>query len=137
MWAFTITDNSSIGEYVVNGYRLRQEFRNIGRDPDSIGYIRSANSTLKYSDFATRIIAGQPSFEEHYDGEIYMSTMWDFREMLNRMYPQNDAVQAADRRRPACRSRRSRRARIFSNAIFLGSMYVLGTTVAGHVREIA
>ena len=40
MWAFTITDNESIGDYVVNAYRLRQEFRNIGRDPDSLGYIR-------------------------------------------------------------------------------------------------
>jgi Zn-dependent metalloprotease len=126
-WAFTITDDFKIGEYVVNGYRLRQEFRNINRDPDSIGYIRSAKSSLKYSDFATRIIAGQPSLEEHWDGEIYMSTMWEFREMLNRMYPQ-----ATQFKRPIADTGLptkpiTKGTNIFER-IFLGSMYVLGTT---------
>lgn len=127
MWAFTITDHFNIGEYVVNGHRLRQEFRNIGRDPESIGYIRSAKSTLKWSDFATRIIAGQPSLEEHYDGEIYMSTMWEFREMLNRMYPS-----ATQFKRPIADTGLptkpiTKGTNIFER-IFLGSMYVLGTT---------
>ncbi|MBO0180917.1 hypothetical protein, partial [Vibrio parahaemolyticus] len=58
----------------------------MNRDPDSIAYIRSARSTLKYSDIGTR---GAGEFEEHYDGEIYMSTMWDIREMLNGVYPDN------------------------------------------------
>jgi hypothetical protein len=126
-WAFTITDHFNIGEYVVNGYRLRQEFRNINRDPDSIGYIRSAKSTLKYSDFATRIINGQPSLEEHWDGEIYMSTMWEFREMLNRMYPQANQFKRpiADTGQPV--KPVTRGTNIFER-IFLGSMYVLGTT---------
>ena len=127
MWAFTITDHYNIGEYVVNGYRLRQEFRNIGRDPDSIGYIRSARSTLKYSDLATRLIGGQPSFEEHYDGEIYMSTMWEFREMLNRMYPQ-----ATQYKRPipdtGLPNKSITKGTNIFERIFLGSMYVLGTT---------
>ncbi len=127
MWAFTITDYYNIGEYVVSGYRLRQEFRNIGRDPESIGYIRSANSTLKYSDIATRVIAGQPSFEEHYDGEIYMSTMWEYRQMLNRMYPSTTQF-----RRPIPETGLPNKVipkgtNIFERD-FLGSMYILGTT---------
>ncbi|HZN08309.1 MAG TPA: hypothetical protein VFB65_16045, partial [Pyrinomonadaceae bacterium] len=63
MWAFTITDNASLGDYVVNAKRFRQLFRDNGRDPDSIGYIRSARSTLKYSDYGTFGAAGQ--VEEH------------------------------------------------------------------------
>ena len=126
-WAFTITDYYNIGEYVVNGHRLRQEFRNVNRDPDSIGYIRSAKSSLKYSDFATRIIAGQPSLEEHWDGEIYMSTMWEFREMLNRMYPQSTQFKRpiADTGLPT--KSITKGTNIFER-IFLGSMYILGTT---------
>jgi len=127
MWAFTITDHSNIGEYVVNAYRLRQEFRNIGRDPDSIGYIRSARSTLKYSDLATRLISGQPSFEEHYDGEIYMSTMWDLREMLNRIYPQNTQYKRPIPDTGLPTKPITKGTNIFER-IFLGSMYVLGTT---------
>jgi Zn-dependent metalloprotease len=126
-WAFTITDHFNIGEYVVNGHRLRQEFRNVNRDPDSIGYIRSAKSSLKYSDFATRIIAGQPSLEEHWDGEIYMSTLWEFREMLNRMYPQSTQFKRpiADTGLPT--KSITKGTNIFER-IFLGSMYLLGTT---------
>jgi len=126
-WAFTITDNASLGDYVVAGYRLRQEFRNVGRDPDSIGYIRSARSTLKYSDIATRLISGQPSFEEHYDGEIYMSTMWDFREMLNRMYPQTNLFTRPIPDTGAPTKAITKGTNIYER-IFLGSMYVLGTT---------
>ncbi len=127
MWAFTITDNASLGDYVINGYRLRQLFRDIGRDPDSIAYIRSARSTLKYSDIATRLIAGQPSFEEHYDGEIYMSTMWEYREMLNRMYPQTNLYKRPipDTGLPV--KAITKGTNIFERD-FLGAMYVLGTT---------
>lgn len=127
MWAFTITDHFNIGEYVVNGYRLRQRFRDIGRDPESIGYIRSAKSTLKYSDLATRIIDGQPSFEEHYDGEIYMSTMWEYREMLNRMYPQNTQYKRPQPSDGLPVKAITKGTNIFERD-FLGSMYVLGTT---------
>ncbi len=127
MWAFTITDNPSIGDYVINGYRLRQAFRDIGRDPDSIAYIRSAHSTLKYSDLATRLVGGQPNFEEHYDGEIYMSTMWEYREMLNRMYPQSNLYKRPipDTGLPV--KAITKGTNIFERD-FLGAMYVLGTT---------
>jgi hypothetical protein len=128
-WAFTITDNASLGDYVVNGFRLRQEFRNINRDPDSIGYIRSAESSLKYSDYATRLNPATGGFEEeeHRDGEIYMSTMWDFRQMLNRMYPAKTQF-----RRPIADTGEpvkviTKGTNIYER-IFLGSMYVLGTT---------
>ena len=126
MWAFTITDNASLGDYVVNAHRIRQRYRELNRDPDSIGYIRSANSTLKYSDLATRLADGSPDFEEHYDGEIYMSTMWDIRQMLNQMYPQNTQFK---RPRPIdgeALKPITKGTNIFERN-FLGSMYVLGT----------
>ena len=129
MWAFTITDNASLGDYVVNAFKYRQRFRDLGRNPDSIAYIRSARSTLKYSDIATLIDrdSGQPDFEEHYDGEIYMSTMWDIREMFNRMYPQNTTY-----KRPRPKDGQALKAITKGTEIFernfLGSMYVLGTT---------
>ncbi|HUR97062.1 MAG TPA: M36 family metallopeptidase, partial [Pyrinomonadaceae bacterium] len=126
-WAFTITDNASIGDYVVAGYRLRQLYRDSGRDPESIGYIRSAKSTLKYSDLATRVISGVPSFEEHYDGEIYMSTMWELREMLNRMYPSTAQFKRPIPDTGAPTKVITKGTNIYER-IFLGSMYVLGTT---------
>lgn len=124
MWAFTITDNASLGDYVVNAFKLRQRYRELGRDPDSIAYIRSARSTLKYSDIGTRATG---EFEEHYDGEIYMSTLWDIREMLNRLYPE-----AATFKRPRPKDGKplkaiTRGTNIFERD-FLGSMYILGTT---------
>jgi hypothetical protein len=125
MWAFTITNNASLGDYVINAKGYRQRFRDTGRDPDSLAYIRSARSTLKYSDFGT-----YPGFnylpEEHYDGEIYMSTMWELREMLNRLYPAD-----ATYRRPAPKDGLT--TKIVTNGTeiferdFLGSMYILGT----------
>lgn len=128
MWAFSITDNPSLGDYVVNAYKLRDLYRQRGRNPDSIAYIRSAHSTLKYSDIGTRYFSDTQSydFEEHYDGEIYMSTMWDVREMLNRIET------AANYRRPAPRDGNPTKVITTGTEtferIFLGSMYVLGTT---------
>ena len=127
MWAFTITDNASLGDYVVNAHKLRQRYRDLGRDPDSIGYIRSARSTLKYSDIATRVIDGTPQFEEHFDGEIYMSTMWDIREMMNRMYPQNTQFKRPRPEDGAALKAITKGTNIFERD-FLGSMYILGTT---------
>jgi|CXWL01.1.fsa_nt_gi hypothetical protein len=126
-WAFSITDNESLGDYVINGYRLRQLFREIGRDPDSIGYIRSGRSSLKYSDIGTYTGFGGVDLEEHRDGEIYMSTMWDIREMLNRMYPQNTLYK---RPRPSDGTpvkQITKGTNIFER-LFLGTAYVLGTT---------
>lgn len=127
MWAFTITDNPSLGDYVVNakGYRERRISR--GQDPDAVAYIRSAESTLKYSDIATLVIDGTPQFEEHYDGEIYMSTLWDLREMLNRVYPDDSTYRRPQPKDGLAEKKVTKGTNIFER-IFLGSMYVLGTT---------
>lgn len=129
MWAFTITDNPSLGDYVVNAFKLRERFRQLGRDPDSIAYIRSARSTLKYSDIGTLFDASTNSaiFEEHYDGEIYMSTMWDIREMLNRVYP-NAATFKRPQPKDGLAAKQIKQGTEIFERIFLGSMYVLGTT---------
>ncbi len=124
MWAFTITDNASLGDYVVNAKGFRQFFRDNGRDPDSIAYIRSARSTLKYSDYGTFGAAGQ--VEEHRDGEIYMSTMWDIREMLNRVYP--DMTFKRPRAKDGLPQKDISRGTNIFERDFLGSMYILGTT---------
>lgn len=125
MWAFTITDNASLGDYVVNAKGFRQLFRDNGRDPDSIAYIRSARSTLKYSDYGTFGANGQ--VEEHRDGEIYMSTMWDIREMMNRVYPQDTTFKRPQAKDGLPQKVITRGTNIFERD-FLGSMYILGTT---------
>jgi hypothetical protein len=127
MWAFTITDNPSLGDYVVNSFKIRQRFRDLGRDPDSLAYIRSAKSTLKYSDIGTLMIGGVPSFEEHYDGEIYMSTMWDIREMMNRQYPNDSTFKRPQPKDGRAEKRIKQGTEIFERD-FLGAMYILGTT---------
>lgn len=127
MWAFTITDNPSLGDYAVNSYKYRQLARDRGRDPDSIAYIRSAHSTLKYSDIGTLMSEGAPIFEEHYDGEIYMSIMWDIREMFNRMYPETDTYKRPRPKDGLAEKRIARGTDIFERD-FLGAMYILGTT---------
>lgn len=136
MWAFTITNSPSLGEYVVNAYGYRNRFRSRGIDPDRIAYVRSALSSLKYSDIGTYYntsdALGNPitpryEFEEHRDGEIYMSAMWDVRQMLNRVYPE-----AATYKRPKFEDgtpgRPVTKGTETFERIFLGSMYVLGTT---------
>ena len=127
MWAFTITDNPSLGDYVVNAFKYRQRFRDNGRDPDSVAYIRSARSTLKYSDIGTLKDGAAYVFEEHYDGEIYMSTMWDIREMLNRLYPQNTTYKRPRPKDGQALKPITKGTEIFERD-FLGSMYILGTT---------
>lgn len=127
MWAFTITDNPSLGDYVVNAKGYRDRARSRGKDPDSIAYIRSALSTLKYSDIGTITMAPDTyDFEEHYDGEIYMSTMWDIREMMNRVYPQESYKRPRPKDGQALKIV-TKGTEIFERD-FLGSMYVLGTT---------
>jgi Zn-dependent metalloprotease len=124
MWAFTITDNASLGDYVVNAKGFRQLFRDNGRDPDSIAYIRSARSTLKYSDYGTFGAAG--AVEEHRDGEIYMSTMWDIREMMNRVY--TDTIFKRPQPKDGLPQKPITRGTNIFERDFLGSMYILGTT---------
>ena len=128
MWAFTITDNPSLGDYVINAHKYRQRYRDLGRNPDSVAYIRSALSTLKYSDIGTwDNREGGFDFEEHYDGEIYMSTMWDIRSMLNRMYPQNSTYKRPQPKDGQPVKKITKGTEIFERD-FLGSMYILGTT---------
>ncbi len=129
MWAFTITDNASLGDYVVNAKGFRQRFRDLGRDPNSVAYIRSARSTLKYGDIGTLLdrTTGQPDFEEHYDGEIYMSTMWDIREMMNRVYPNATTYKRPQPKDGLAKKVITQGTEIFERD-FLGSMYILGTT---------
>jgi hypothetical protein len=125
MWAFTITDNASLGDYVVNAKGFRQYYRDHGRDPDSIAYIRSARSTLKYSDYGT--LGANGEVEEHRDGEIYMSTMWDIREMMNRVYPDDTNFKRPLAKNGLPQKPITRGTNIFERD-FLGSMYILGTT---------
>lgn len=129
MWAFTLTDNGSLGDYVVNAKGYRQRFRDLGRDPNSVAYIRSVSSTLKYGDIGTLTdrTTGAPTFEEHYDGEIYMSTMWDIREMMNRVYPNNTTYKRPQPKDGAAQKVILQGTEIFERD-FLGSMYILGTT---------
>ncbi len=128
MWAFTITDNPSLGDYVVNAKGYRDRLRSLGRDPNSIAYIRSARSTLKYSDIGTLDNRdGTYVFEEHYDGEIFMSTMWDIREMMNRLYPANTTYKRPQPKDGLAQKVITNGTEIFERD-FLGAMYVLGTT---------
>lgn len=127
MWAFSITDNASLGDYVVNAKGYRDLARSRGRYPDSIAYIRSARSTLKYSDFGTLSSAGSYIFEVHRDGEIFMSTMWDIREMLNRVYPNNTTYKRPQPKDGLPRKAITKGTNIFERD-FLGAMYLLGTT---------
>ena len=136
MWAFTITNSPSLGEYVVNAYMYRNRFRSRGIDPDQIAYVRSALSTLKYSDIGTYYnttdALGNPitpryEFEEHRDGEVYMSAMWDVRQMLNRVYPEG-ATYKRPRFEDGAAGRPVTKGTETFERIFLGSMYVLGTT---------
>lgn len=79
LWAYTITEDPVLGNYVVNGHRIRQQIREAGGDPDLRQWIRHADSGLTYSRLGTR---GGNTFEVHRDGEIYASATWDLRELL-------------------------------------------------------
>jgi hypothetical protein len=141
MWAFTITDNPSLGEYVIQSKGFRDRARSRNEDPDAIAYIRTAHSTLKYSDIGTLFWPAEPEiipfvlpakpdrydFEEHYDGEIYMSTMWDIRQMLNRVYP-SDSIYKRPLPKDGSASKKVTKGTEIFERDFLGSMYVLGTT---------
>lgn len=83
-WAYTITNGDTIGEHSVKGARYRQRFRDRGTDPETIAYIRSATSTLKYSTLGTLIAraGAPPAFEEHRDGEVFAATMHELRRLM-------------------------------------------------------
>ena len=130
LWAYTITNAEAIGEYVVQGSRARQAVRDgllfandTGRDPDRLAWIRSAHSTLKYSQLGTR---GGNAFESHRDGEIYVSTMWDLRHLMIAVEPQLNFVRPAflngTPSRPISQGQES------WERLHLGSIYLLGLT---------
>jgi hypothetical protein len=124
LWAYAITGGDTIGEHSVKGARYRQRFRNNGIDPDTIGYIRSARSTLKYSQLGT--LGNPPAFEEHKDGEIYAATMFELLELMKTSEPQPGF------KRPAFGDGQATkdivRGQESWERIFLGSLYLLGLT---------
>jgi hypothetical protein len=79
LWAYTITEDKVLGNYVVNGHRARAAIRATGSNPDLRQWIRHADSGLTYSQLGTRFGNG---FEVHRDGEIYAAAMHDIRELL-------------------------------------------------------
>lgn len=124
LWAYTITDAEAIGEYGVNGAGYRNYVRSLGRDPNSLAWIRSVHSTLKYSQLGTRTAANV--FEEHRDGEIFVATAWDLRQLMITAQPQLQF------KRPAFKDGQPTRDISLGQEswerIFLGSLYVLGAT---------
>jgi hypothetical protein len=124
LWAYTITNAEAIGEYVVAGAKIRQVFRDAGRDPNSLAWIRSAHTSLKYSHLGTR---GNPAaFEVHYDGEIYVGAMWDLRYLMTAAEPQEQFS------RPAFSDGQPTRKISLGQEswerLHLGSLYILGLT---------
>jgi hypothetical protein len=89
-WMYTITGLDNIGEHSVKGALYRARFRSRGVDPDTIAYIRSAHSTLKYSTLGTwkGAAADPPAFEEHKDGEVFAATMFELRSLMMAAEPQ-------------------------------------------------
>ncbi len=124
LWAYAITGDDAIGVHSVKGARIRARERNAGRDPERLAWIRSARSSLKYSKLGT--LGAVPAFEEHYDGEIYAATMFDLLELMKTSEPQagfkRPAFGDGQPTRPITRGQET------WERIFLGSLYLIGTT---------
>ncbi|HEX8190465.1 MAG TPA: M36 family metallopeptidase, partial [Pyrinomonadaceae bacterium] len=80
LWAYSITEDKVLGNYIVNSPLRRARTRAAGGDPDLRQWIRHADSGLTYSRLGT---SGGGSFESHRDGEIYAATMIDIRELMH------------------------------------------------------
>jgi Zn-dependent metalloprotease len=130
LWAYTITDAEAIGEYVVQGARLRDWVRNCrifaaetNCDANRLAFIRSVHTSLKYSYLGT---SGGNEFEEHRDGEIYVGAMWDLRNLMKAAEPQLRFV------RPAFLdgqpTRQISQGQESWERLHLGSIYLLGLT---------
>lgn len=119
-----ITGGGVLGQYSIQGAGYRNYLRSLGRDPNSLAWIRSARSSLKYSKLGTR--GSTPAFEEHRDGEIYVATMFDVLELMKTSEP--DMIY----KRPAFSdgqpTRTISRGQESWERIFLGSLYLLGLT---------
>ena len=124
LWAYAITGGDNIGEHSIKGARYRQRFRDRGTNPDTIGYIRSARSTLKYSQLGT--LGDPPAFEEHKDGEIYAATMFELLELMKTSEPQMQFKRPAFGDGQPTKS--ISRGQESWERIFLGSLYLLGLT---------
>jgi Fungalysin metallopeptidase (M36) len=124
LWAYSITGGETIGEHTVKGARYRALFRSRGIDPDKIGYIRTARSTLKYSQLGT--LGNPPSFEEHKDGEIYAAAMFDLLELMKTAEPQMQFKRPAFGDGQPTKS--ISKGQESWERIFLGSLYLLGLT---------
>lgn len=124
LWAYAVTGDDAIGVHSIKGAGYRQRFRNNGRDPESLAWIRSARSTLKYSQLGT--YSNPPAFEVHKDGEIYAATMFELLELMKTGEPQMQF------KRPAFGdgqpTRTITRGQESWERIFLGSLYLLGLT---------
>src|SRR6185503_4564485 len=130
LWAYTITDAEAIGEYVVQGARVRDWVRNCqifaadtNCDVNRLAFIRSVHTSLKYSYLGTN---GGNGFEEHRDGEIYVGAMWDLRNLMKAAEPQLRFV------RPAFLdgqpTRQISQGQESWERLHLGSIYLLGLT---------
>ncbi|MDQ4121518.1 MAG: M36 family metallopeptidase [Acidobacteriota bacterium] len=124
LWAYAVTGDDAIGVHSIKGSGYRQRFRNAGRDPESLAWIRSARSTLKYSQLGT--YGNPPAFEEHKDGEIFAATMFELLELMKTSEP------LMQFKRPAFGdgqpTRTITRGQESWERIFLGSLYLLGLT---------
>jgi hypothetical protein len=79
-WAYSITNDKVLGNYIVNAPIRRARTRAAGGDPDQRQWIRNADSGLTYTRLGT---SGGSAYQVHRDGEIYASTMIDIRELLH------------------------------------------------------
>ena len=124
LWAYAITGGDVLGEYSIKGAGYRNLVRSTGRNADDLAYIRTARSSLKYSQLGTRGAAA--AFEVHRDGEIYAATMFDLLELMKASEPQMQF------KRPAFNNgqptRTITRGQESWERIFLGSLYLLGLT---------
>lgn len=126
LWAYAITGKDSIGAYSIQspGRQKYLDYLESNRDPNTLVWVRSARSSLKYSRMGTR---GTPAaFEEHDDGEIYANTMFHLLEFMKAAEPQMQFS------RPNFENgqidRKITRGQEAWERIFLGSLYLLGTT---------
>lgn len=121
LFAYTIGEDPSLGAYIVNAFRLRDQLAAEGVDPDSFAWIRNADSQLRYSQLGTR----GNQFEVHRDGEIYAGAMWDLRQLMTQFetggpFKRPNPVTGEPTDSISLGKETWER-------IFLGSMYVLGT----------